>query len=48
MIGQLSDAELVRLLDQYPQLQPMIEQELAGKANDSGIPANGGLQGGLI
>lgn len=48
MIGQLSDAELVRLLDQYPQLQPMIEQELASKANDSGIPANGGLQGGLI
>lgn len=47
MIGQLSDRELIQLLERYPQLEQMIEQELAGQPNESGTPVENGLQGGF-
>lgn len=51
MIGELSDEELIALLEQHPELEEMIQQELQQNTNEPnaeiGTPQLMGLQGGI-
>ena len=47
MIGELSDEELISLMEQRPDLKEIISQELQYSQNQ-GTPTQGGLQGGMI